>query len=156
MKRSEQLNARQLDEEQWQKLYYKHSQQYIRRRLQAIKYLHEGKTRQEVIDKVGCARQTLIDWIDIYCEGGLPALAQPIKSNRSQRLDVAKKAEIEKMIFERQPIDYGIEQDTWTGKIIIEVVQQQWGIKLKHSRIYKIVKEIEASHDKTHRNLLIR
>ena len=153
MNRSEQLNARQFDREQWQKLYYKHPQQYIRRRLQAIEYLHQGKTRQEVIDEVGCVRQTLIDWIDIYCEGGLPALAQPMKSNRSQRLDAAKKAEIAKMIFDRQPTVYGIEQDNWTGKIIIEVVQQQWGIKLKHSRIYKILQEIEASHDKTHRNL---
>lgn len=151
MNRSEQLNARPFDEAQWQKLFYKYPQQYIRRRLQAIKYLHEGKTRQEVMDKLGCARQTLIDWIDSYCEGGLHALAQPMKSNRSQQLDAEKKAEIEQMIFDRQPSDYGLEQDTWTGKIIIEVVQKQWGIKLKNSRIYQIVQEVEASHEKRDR-----
>jgi hypothetical protein len=31
----------------------------IRKRLKAIKYLHEGQTRQEVMAKIGCARKSL-------------------------------------------------------------------------------------------------
>ncbi len=58
MTRAEDLKAREGDKSEWRKLYYKHQQQYIRRRLEAIKYL------QEVINKVGCARQSLTNWID--------------------------------------------------------------------------------------------
>jgi hypothetical protein len=57
MNRSEQLSAKSFEEEEWQKLFYKHQQQYIRRRLEAIKYLQNGKTRQEVMEKLGCARR---------------------------------------------------------------------------------------------------
>jgi hypothetical protein len=45
MSRAEELKAKQLDEAEWRKKYYKHQQQYIRKRLEAIKYLQEGKTR---------------------------------------------------------------------------------------------------------------
>jgi len=41
MTRSEQLSKRSFEEEEWQKLFYKYQQQYIRRRLEAIKYLHD-------------------------------------------------------------------------------------------------------------------
>jgi len=135
-------------------LYYKHQQQYIRRRLEAIKYLQEGKTRQEVINKLGSARQSLTNWIDMYCQGGLPALCTPVKYNRNQKLDVQKKQELKKMLLEQKPTDYGIDRQLWTAKIIIEVIQKRWDIELKDSRIYDILKEIGLSHQKAHRDYL--
>ena len=42
------LETYQLDVELWQQLYYKHQQEYIRKRLFAIKYLYEGYSRKEV------------------------------------------------------------------------------------------------------------
>jgi hypothetical protein len=39
MDRLERLKSKRLDEEEWQKLWNKYQQQYIRKRLQAIKYL---------------------------------------------------------------------------------------------------------------------
>jgi hypothetical protein len=49
--RTLQLGERQLDLELWQKLYYKHQKEYLRKRLLAIKYLSEGKTRTEVSEE---------------------------------------------------------------------------------------------------------
>ena len=66
--RTEQLAEITLNLSEWQKLYYKHQQEYIRRRLEAIKNLHGKKTRIEVMEIVGCVEQTLISWIDIYLE----------------------------------------------------------------------------------------
>ena len=43
------LGDRQLDLELWQKLYYKCQQEYLRKRLLAIKYLYEGKTRTDMV-----------------------------------------------------------------------------------------------------------
>ena len=55
MNRAEQIKAISFDAEEWEKLFYKYQQEYIRKRLKAIKYLYEGQTRQEVMTKVGCA-----------------------------------------------------------------------------------------------------
>ena len=49
-------------------------------------------------------------------------------------------------------VQYGIDRQIWTGKSIIEVVNQRWNIQLKDSRIYDILKEIGLSHQKAHRD----
>ena len=93
MTRTEELKARRFDASEWRKLYYKHQQQYISRGMEAIKYL------QEVINQVGCAR------IDMYSQGGLPALCKPVKYHRKQKLDEQNKQELKKMLLEQKPTD---------------------------------------------------
>ena len=69
LNRTEQLKAIGLNLETWQKLYYKHQQDYIRRRLLAIKYIYDGKSRLEVCGILNCSYTTLSTWIDKYIEG---------------------------------------------------------------------------------------
>ena len=152
MNRVELLRTKSFEKEDWQKLFYKYQQQYIRKRLEAIKYLHEGKTVREVMGQLNCARQSLITWIDMYCQGGLKALVTPMKSEREQRLGPEKKEELKKIILEKKPTDYGIDRQIWTGKIIIEVINQKWNVQIKDSRVYDILKEIGLSHQKAHRD----
>jgi transposase len=152
MNRMEQLSEKKFEEQEWQTLFNKHQKQYIRTRLEAIKYLHDGKTRQEVMNRIGCARQSLITWIDCYCQEGLKGLVTPIKSQRIQRLGDREKEEMKKMVLEQKPTDYGIDRQIWTGKIIIEVIYSRWGAQLKDSRIYDMLKEMGLSHQKAHRD----
>jgi len=42
MNREEQIKAIRFDTEEWEKLFCKYQQEYIRKRLRAIEYLHEG------------------------------------------------------------------------------------------------------------------
>lgn len=67
-------------------------------RLRAIKYLYEGKTRQEVMAKIDCARKSLSIWIDVYCEGGLKTPATPMKSHRRQKLGKEEKDELTEIL----------------------------------------------------------
>ena len=71
------LGNRQLDLELWQNLYYKCQQEYLRKRLLAIKYLYEGKTRTEVSDLLDCHYKTLSTWIDIVIPNKNGILFQP-------------------------------------------------------------------------------
>ena len=36
------------------------------------------------MEQLNCARQNLITWIDMYCQGGLKALVTPLKLEREQ------------------------------------------------------------------------
>ncbi len=54
MNRTQALQEKALDTEQWQKLYYRHQQHYIRKRLDAIKLLKQGNSRFQV-----CSHQFL-------------------------------------------------------------------------------------------------
>ena len=131
MNRVERLRTKSFEKEDWQKLFYKYQQHYIRKRLEAIKYLHDGKTVREVMEQLNCARQSLITWIDMYCQGGSKALVTPLKSEREQRLGPEKKEELKKIILEKKPTDYGTDRQIWTGKIIIEVINQKWNVQIE-------------------------
>lgn len=59
MNRTQALSQKPFDAEQWQKLYYRHQQQYIRNRLEAIKRLQQGHSRTQVSQGLGCSYDTL-------------------------------------------------------------------------------------------------
>lgn len=152
MNRTFQLGEQQLDLELWQKLYYKHQQEYLRKRLLAIKYLYEGKTRTEVAELVKCTYKTLSTWIDKFLEGGLNEVVQPITHQVSSRLNPEQRQELKIMLLEQKPRDYGIDRNIWTGKIISSVIESRWGVKLQTSRIYEILSQLNLSHQKGHRD----
>jgi transposase len=79
MNLSQRLRLVSLDKKQWQRLYYKNQQAYIRQRLSAIRYLSEGKSRTEVATLVGCTDLTIARWMGKYLDGGLEGLVEPIK-----------------------------------------------------------------------------
>ena len=64
-------------------------QEYLRKRLLAIKYLYEGKTRTEVSDLLDCHYKTLSTWIDKFLEGGLKMVVKPITHQVLSRLNMA-------------------------------------------------------------------
>ena len=74
------------------------------------------------------------------------------KTKRVQRLGEGEKEELKKMLLEQKPTEYSIDRQIWTGKIMIEVIYARWGIEIKDSRIYDILKEIGLSHQKAHRD----
>lgn len=119
--RTFQLGERQLDLELWQKLYYKYQQEYVRKRLLAIKYLYEGKTRIEVSELVKCTYKTLSTWIDKFLEGGLNKLVQPITHQVPSRLNLKQRQQLKIMLLFHKPIDYGIDRNIWNFAKLLEV-----------------------------------
>ena len=93
------LETLQLDVERWQQLYYKHQQEYIRKRLLAIKYLYEGKSRTEVSELLNCHYKTLSSWIDKFLESGLSELVKPIIHQVESRLNLKQKHELKRMLL---------------------------------------------------------
>ena len=56
------------------------------------------------------------------------------------------------MILTQRPTDYGIDRYMWTGAILSEVIEQRFGVQLKDSRIYEILKELGLSYQRAHRD----
>lgn len=79
MNRTQAVQIMVFDTDEWQKLYYRHQQQYIRHRLEAVKLLHQGNSRTQVCEQVGCSYDTLTSWINQYLLGGLSEVVRPIR-----------------------------------------------------------------------------
>lgn len=63
-----------------------------------------------------------------------------------------QKQQIKQMLLEQTPIDYGIDRNLWTAKIIIQIIEQKWNIELSDSRIYQIIQELNLSYQRSHRD----
>ena len=152
MNLSQRLRLVSLDKKQWQRLYYKNQQLYIRQRLSAIRYLSEGKSRAEVAQILGCTDLTIARWMVKYLENGLEGLVEPIKHQVKERLNLEQQQEIKGMVLNDRPTKYGIDREIWTGRTIAFVIKQKWGVDLKTSRLYEILDKLNLSHQKAHRD----
>lgn len=122
LNRTFRLSMRELDLNLWQLLYYKHQQEYIRKRLLAIKYLYEGQSRKEVCSRLNCDYKTRSYWIDKFLDGGLDELVKPINHQVQSRLSAEQKQELKTIILTTKPTEHGIDRNIWNGKIISHLI----------------------------------
>jgi transposase-like protein len=83
MNRTQVVRDNLFNPDEWQKLYYRNQQQYIRQRLTAINLLQKGQSRTQVSEQLNCRYDTLTTWIDKYIEGGLQGLYGETSYRRS-------------------------------------------------------------------------
>lgn len=152
MNQTQALQAKPFDPDEWQKLYYRHQQQYIRQRLDAIQLLQEGHRRNAVCEQMGCSYDTLTHWIKQYLEGGLSQLVSPITHQKPSRLSAEQQQQLKVMVLTQRPRDYGIERQMWTGAILSQVIAQRFAVELKDSRIYELLEKLGLSYQRAHRD----
>ncbi|MCL2930452.1 MAG: winged helix-turn-helix domain-containing protein [Trichodesmium sp. MAG_R01] len=56
------------------------------------------------------------------------------------------------MILKELPRDYVVDRNIWRGKIISNIIELRWEVKLKTTRIYEILNALNLSAQKAHRN----
>jgi transposase len=152
MNQTQALQTKPFDLSEWQKLYNRHQQQYIRQRLDAIQLLQQGKGRLEVCEQVGCSYDTLTSWLKKYLRDGLMGLVTPITHQKPGRLSVEQQQQLKAMVLTQRPTDYGIERQMWTGAILCEVIAQRFEVQIKDSRLYELLKELGLSYQRAHRD----
>lgn len=152
MNRTQALREKPFDADEWQKLYYRNQQQYIRQRLNAIKLLQEGQSRTQVSESIGCRYDTLTSWIDKYLNGGLSGLVSPIEHQKPSRLSPEQQQQLKAMVLTQRPSDYGYDRNLWTGAILSQVIAQRFEVQLKDSRIYELLSELGLSYQRAHRD----
>jgi transposase len=82
---------------------------------------------------------------------GLVEKKLPTTSDK-QKLSQEQKQQLRSIIIEKTPTDYGFDRYIWTGEIICKLIQQEFDVELKDSRIYEILNELGLSHQKAHRD----
>ena len=135
---------KQLDLELWEKFYSDYKEENLRKRLWAIKYFYEGKSRKEILNLVNCSSKSLTTWVNDFRRGGLEYLLHPKNMhNLIFKLSLEDKQELIKILRIEKPVNYGISSDLWTSKNIGTLIKLKWGIELKTSQICEILDEVE-------------
>jgi transposase len=137
-------------------LFKKQQKDYIRKRLKAIKGLWQGKSRPEVVDKLAIDRTSLLNWLHIMIEHGVEAglklLAQPKKIKKSGKLAAEYQVSLIDILEHKKPSDYGYHQNIFTGKILGELVEKEWQVRLSDQTIYNMLERHGFSYQRGHRD----
>jgi transposase len=104
--RNRQISELNFDLLSWQKYFNQHQQEYIRRRLRAIRMYSEGKSRKEILDCLSISPKTLSGYLDLYILGGLDGLTRPIVKPRLQSLDKSQQSKLRDMVLHETPEKY--------------------------------------------------
>lgn len=95
-----------LDMACWQKYYQRNQQQYIRRRLDAIRLFWQGKSRQLITQELSISYKTLSSYLDLYTQGGLDGLVSPIVKPRLRLLTDEQLEKVKDIVLQEKPQAY--------------------------------------------------
>ena len=67
---------------------------------------------------------------------------------RTSKLDEAARDQITSLLKSESPTEHGYNTATWTGPLLIDWIQKEYGILYKKAQIYNIIKSLGFSHQK--------
>ena len=99
----------------------------------AIKLWQKGLSQKEVAETVGTTQQTMSGWVKRYKNSGDSAL-QSRKRGRAvgtdRHLTACQEEQLQKLITDKSPDQLKMAYVLWTRKAVMELIEQELGIKM--------------------------
>lgn len=140
------------------KLIRNHQEEYLRKRLKFIQLLWSNKTEVSAYTKVNMCKTTANKCLHIIVslgvDEGLKKLAKNKKVKKDFKLSDEQSKEIILMVETQSPKDYGYDKNIFTGKVILEVIMEKYGIKVSPDLVYDLLHRHGFTYHKAHRDYL--
>ncbi len=134
---------------QWKRAMHRNPQEYIRRKLRVVQTYHQTHSVQAVASQHGLHKATVRAYLNIYNQGGLPALCVPQVSERTGSLTTAQEVDFKHQLLHSRPTDHGLKGNIWTGMLMRQYLKQTYSVDY-HSGIYDLLARLNLSHQKAH------
>jgi putative transposase len=114
------------------------------KRAQVVLLSHKGYKAEEIAQIVDFSRERVRYWINRYRREGLEGLKDKERSGRPPKL---QREHIQYLlnIKQRSPIQCGYTQREWTGRLLAEQLQNNFGVKVCDERIRQILRNVKET-----------
>lgn len=113
-------------------------------RMNAIRLLQQGYTREQVASILDVAESSVYEWQGKFREGGLAALSTKIASGRKRLLTDKQLLQLHKWLCgnpRQVQFDFGL----WTRKIARDLIRREFGVDYTPQNVGKILKMLGFS-----------
>lgn len=117
-------------------------------RLYAVYQVSTGKKPQDLEEVYNTTFKSIINWVHRFNQEGLEGLLDKQIPGRKPRLTEKEREKIKKVVLEELPENYGYNSATWTGPMLIDYIQKEFGISYKKAQIYKILEKMNLTYQK--------
>jgi transposase len=118
-------------------------------RLYAVYQVSKGKKPQDLEDVYNTSFKSINNWVHRFNREGLQGLLDKPIPGRKPKLTESEKEEIKRLIQEDLPEIHGYNSATWTGPMIINYIEREFGKTYKKAQIYKILAKLNLTYQKS-------
>jgi transposase len=118
-------------------------------RLYAVYQVATGKKPQDLEDVYHKSFKSINNWVHRFNREGLQGLLDKPIPGRKPKLTEKEKEEIKRVVLEDLPEKHGYNSATWTGPMLIDYIEKEFGISYKKAQIYRILEKMNLTYQKS-------
>lgn len=115
-------------------------------RILAVRRVREGgEAPSEVMRSLGLCRTTIYRWLRAYDARGEAALASRKASGPKPKLTEKQCEQVRRWIVGKDPRQYGFDFGLWTRKIVGELVEERFGLRLGVTAVGRLLARLQIT-----------
>jgi len=131
------------------KAFFKNDEKYtIGLRLYAVYQVSIGQPTRKLEVLYNTSFKQICNWVHRFEESGLEGLRDKPKSGRRPRLTEENLLELNRVLQNNRPDDYGYNTATWNGLILQEYINKHYGVVYKKAQVYNLLKQLGFTFQK--------
>jgi transposase len=116
-------------------------------RLYAVYQVALGQPSRKLEELYNTSFKQITNWVHRFENEGIDGLRDKEGRGRTARLQVDQRTRLGALLKE-DPEKHGYNSATWTGPMLIEWIEKEYGIIYKKAQIYNILKSLGFSYQK--------
>jgi transposase len=137
------------DQIKWTKYFQRYQQEYIRKRLRAIKLFAENNDVSTICQTLSLNKNTFYLFVNLYLKEGFEGLCRLAVRPKPTLLSSEQELSFKQTIISKAPFECGLEGNIWNGQLMREFIKREFKIEFK-SGIYDLLDRLNLSHQKAH------
>ena len=116
-------------------------------RLYAVYQVALGQPSRKLEEVYNTSFKQITNWVHRFEKEGIDGLRNKEGRGRIARLNKEQRERLS-LLLNEQPDKHGYNSATWTGPMVIEWIEKNYGIVYKKAQIYNIIKSLGFSYQK--------
>lgn len=117
-------------------------------RLYAVYQVSKGQSSRKLEELYQTSFKQITNWVHRFEQEGLEGLKDKPGRGRKSGLSQDNMQRLSKLLVEESPTAYGYNTETWTGPLLIDWIDKNFGLIYKKAQIYNILKRLGFSYQK--------
>lgn len=117
-------------------------------RLYAVYQVALGKPSRQLEALYNTSFKQILNWVDRFEKEGVEGLRDKGGRGRKPKLTPAQMQRLGELLDGESPVEHGYNTDRWTGPLLIDWIDNEFGVRFKKAHIYNLIASLGFSYQK--------
>ena len=90
----------------------------------------------------------ITNWVHQFEQNGIDGLRDKPGRGRKSLLTQEQSDHLRSLLLNESPVNHGFNTETWTGPLVKQYIDKQFGINYKKAQVYNIIKTLGFTYQK--------